>query len=157
MRGLSPIIGVVLLIMMTVAVMGAAYLWITSLQQSVQQTSSQQIGTLQRGQINVLSVDCNATSDAVSLVIRNIGTVTIPKGNVTLEVKDNNGVHLNIYSITLANNFAPNQIVTLSYDLGNANLSLESKTTSLTADSTYQLTVSFPDGTTQAVSCVAHS
>ncbi len=157
MRGLSPIIGVVLLIMMTVAVMGAAYLWVTSLQQSVQQTSSQQMGTMQRGQINVLSTDCNSSSGIINVVVRNIGTVTIPKGNVTLEVKDNNGVHLNILYKDMTNNFAPNQIITLKYNLTDSQESLEQKTTTLSQDATYNLKISFPDGTAQAISCVAHS
>ena len=145
------------LIMMTVAVMGAAYLWITSLQQSVQQTSSQQMGTIQRGQINVLSVDCNATNDIVKLVIRNIGTVTIPKGDVTMEIKDANGVHLNIMKYAMTSNFAPSSILTITYNLTDSSQSLEQKTTNLTADSMYNLQVSFPDGAAQAVSCVAHS
>ncbi len=157
MRGLSPIIGVVLLIMMTVAVMGAAYLWITSLQQSVQQSASQQMGTMQRGQINILSADCNATNDIVKLVVRNMGTVTIPKGNVTMEIKDANGVHLNIMYYDMTSNFAPNKLLTLTYNLSDSSKSLESKTTDLVADSTYQLTISFPDGTTQSVTCTAHS
>ena len=157
MRALSPIIGVILLIMMTIAVMGAAYLWVTSLQQSVQQTSSQQMGTMQRGSINLLSADCNSNTGIVSIVVRNIGTVTIPKGNVTLEVKDANGQHLNILYDSVANNFAPNTLLHLKYNLSDTSESLEQKATTLTAESTYQLKISFPDGTSQAISCVAHN
>ena len=79
-KGITPIISVILLLMMTIAVAGLAYTWLQGLQGSVQ-TSTENRTSRMIGNINVeLKIDsaelasCGTSVANVSVYFRNTGT-----------------------------------------------------------------------------------
>ena len=155
MRGLSPIIAVVLLIMMTVAAAGAAYVWIIALQKKMSGSSNQQLQVLNTGVIQYVSASCTSPSN-ISVIIRNVGKTAIPSGNVTLEVKDAaTNAHLNTYYKDMATSLAPQGIVTFNFNTTNTSQSLEGTSTTLTKDTEYTLTITMADGSYDVTTCTA--
>lgn len=80
-KGITPVIAVVLLLMITIAMVGFAYVWFTRLMSTttgaVSNQSEQQIA--QMGQ--TIRID-NAKS--TQILLRNSGTQTIPAGQVSV-------------------------------------------------------------------------
>ena len=155
MRGLSPIIAVVLLIMMTVAAAGAAYVWIMALQKKMSGSANQQAGMLKTGLIQYVSASCNSSNNMITTIVRNVGKTTIPSGNVTLEVKDAaTNTHLNTF-YNYSNSLAPQAIVTYTFNASKSSQSLEGKTTTIVKDTQYTLTITMPDGSYDVTTCTA--
>ncbi len=79
MKGITPIIAIVLLLLMTVAAAGTAYLWFTSTQGRIQQQVSGRItSTGANIQFQIVGLQCTGTADAsandnISFYIRNQG------------------------------------------------------------------------------------
>ncbi|GEM_PF-6539433 len=80
-KGLTPIIAIVLLLMMTVAAFGLAYIWLTSFQkqtqsevQAVVKEKLSQLGT----QLEILSVYYDSTNSRTVIVVYNNGKNIIP-------------------------------------------------------------------------------
>ncbi len=76
MRGITPIIAIILLLLMAVAAAGAAYLWITMMQSTIStQTQSgldANVAQMQKA-LDITSV-WNETGGKVCMVLRNVGT-----------------------------------------------------------------------------------
>jgi len=79
-KGITPVIAVVLLMMMTVAAAGAAYIWILSVQSTVQTDTSDFISdTLERKDFLISDVECDydasdgAGHDNITIVLYNNG------------------------------------------------------------------------------------
>ncbi|HIJ98297.1 TPA: hypothetical protein H1012_03580 [archaeon] len=92
-KGITPIIAVILLLMMTIAIAGLAYTWLQRLQTSVQSgtenTSTQFIGSSKvKLVVDGYNTTCTGTSSVVQVRIfgRNAGTE--PAKNVYLYVDD---------------------------------------------------------------------
>lgn len=88
-KGVSPIVGVLMLLMITVAVSGAVYSWISSTQGSLQlsaeeriEQTEKQMGT--RFEIAQVSCEEREAYDIVKTRIRNTGTNTISQGTNVL-------------------------------------------------------------------------
>jgi len=79
MKGITPIIAIVLLLLMTVAAAGSAYLWFTSTQGRIQQQVSGRItSTGSNIQFQIVGLECKnnvsgGLQDNVSFYIRNQG------------------------------------------------------------------------------------
>ncbi len=92
-KGITPIIAVILLLMMTIAIGGLAYVWIQRLQGSVQ-TGTENTTTQFTGGIKaVLSLDgynttCTAATSVVHVRIYGRNAGTEPAHNVLLYVDD---------------------------------------------------------------------
>jgi flagellin-like protein len=76
MRGITPIIAIILLLLMAVAAAGAAYLWITLMQSTIagetQSGLEANIAQMQR-QLTIPSV-WNQTGNHICLIVKNSGT-----------------------------------------------------------------------------------
>ena len=155
MRGLSPIIAVVLLILMTVAAAGAAYIWIMALQKKMSGSANQQMQVLNTGMIQYVSASCDSSNNMITTIIRNVGKTIISSGNVTLELKDSaSNAHLNTF-YNYSNSLTPGGIVTYNFNASKSTQSLESKTTTLVKDTEYTLTITMPDGSYDVTTCTA--
>lgn len=77
MRGITPIIAIILLLLMTVAAAGAAYLWITMMQGSVSASAESglqtQLQSMNR-RIDISSVWYDTGKSEVCLIMKNQGT-----------------------------------------------------------------------------------
>ncbi len=80
-KGITPIISVILLLMMTIAIAGLAYTWLQRMQTSVQTTSENASETILGGMKVHLSIDgyfanCSGTTHNVTLTVyvKNGGT-----------------------------------------------------------------------------------
>ncbi len=85
-KGLTPIIAIVLLLMMTIAAFGLAYVWLTSFQkqtqsevQAVVKEKLAQLGT----QLEILSVYYDSTNSRTDIVVYNNGKNIIPADLLT--------------------------------------------------------------------------
>jgi len=77
-KGITPVIAVILLLLMTVAAAGAAFLWITKFQGLVSAQMNNQLTNQQRCQGILLTID-NIWNDeyGISFVMRNAGSVNL--------------------------------------------------------------------------------
>jgi flagellin-like protein len=78
-KGIDAVVAVILLLLMTIAAAGAAYLWITRLSTMVQTTAQESFLEQQRKQGTRYSLDSiwNVTTDLV-FTVRNTGSYDIP-------------------------------------------------------------------------------
>lgn len=78
MRGITPVIAIILLLLMTVAAAGAAYIWISRIQEQISSQTSSGIEQQIRTMYARLAVDSvwNSTSQ-LCLTIRNRGTESV--------------------------------------------------------------------------------
>ncbi|PIO00221.1 hypothetical protein COT72_02415 [archaeon CG10_big_fil_rev_8_21_14_0_10_43_11] len=107
-RGVTPIIATVLLLMMTVAAAGAAYLWMTSLQgliQSEVEGTATFVTTQSAFQFDVRFRRCIAATDldpdernTIEVTLENTGTAPIEEGPVGITLRDENGNDLTFNS-----------------------------------------------------------
>ncbi len=78
-KGITPVIAIVLLLMMTVAAAGVAYLWIMNLQEGMEDTANRGIDKQQKdasAAITIESIWKDGTNNDIQLMIRNSGTYT---------------------------------------------------------------------------------
>ncbi|MFB6076544.1 MAG: archaellin/type IV pilin N-terminal domain-containing protein, partial [Candidatus Nanohaloarchaea archaeon] len=103
--GITPVVAIVLLLMMTVAAAGAAYTWFSQMQSQVQERATQTLQT----DMEVKDLRCDSSTDKIEVAIKNSGSTEIELTNTDLFVRDSTG-HLNITMTSLD----------LSTDSGNA-------------------------------------
>jgi len=76
-KGITPVIAIVLLLMMTVAAAGVAYLWIMNLQEGMEETANEGIEKQQRDSSAAITIESVWKNGlATSFLIRNSGTHT---------------------------------------------------------------------------------
>jgi flagellin-like protein len=78
-RGITPIISVILLLMMTIAIAGLAYTWLTRMQASLENSTETQEQTILEAVEVQLGTDayylnCSGTSSWMNVTVRNAGT-----------------------------------------------------------------------------------
>lgn len=105
-EGVTPIIGVIFLLMLTVAIVGATYSWISSTQQSMEvsaqrkiQKTSEKIKT--RFLVPSLTCEEGENYDLVKARIRNTGSSDIEKGTEVLSKLEYGGEPLGSKVLTL--------------------------------------------------------
>ncbi len=74
-KGITAVVATVMLLMMTVAAAGMAYIWITDMQKEIQEGTSAQIQQQQIQSHAIVSIDSmwNASGN-ISFVLRNVGS-----------------------------------------------------------------------------------
>jgi flagellin-like protein len=85
-KGITPIIAIILLLMMTVAVAGAAFFWLSRIQNQLQGGVESFQGTMMTqvsSKVDVVGADYNNVSTYLTLFFQNTGNTKIPVANVT--------------------------------------------------------------------------
>jgi flagellin-like protein len=98
-KGLTPIVGIVLMLAITLAIAGVAALWIQSIISGSQAASDRDRNTIPE----ILNLVCNsngAGTDTYNIAFRNSGTVEIDTSSVTMIVKDFKGTVVHAQTIT---------------------------------------------------------
>ncbi|MDY6766123.1 MAG: archaellin/type IV pilin N-terminal domain-containing protein [Candidatus Nanohaloarchaea archaeon] len=78
-KGITPVVAMVLLLMMTVAAAGAAYVWTQGIISGQRQEATQQLNT----EITVRDLQCAAGSGEADFFLDNTGSTTIAASDVT--------------------------------------------------------------------------
>jgi len=95
-KGITPVIAIVLLLMMTVAAAGMAYVWIMGLQEDIQEQSNEGVEKQQRdtaAAISIVSAWNDTTSTMIAFTIKNTGTYTFSADEIAQFTYYFNGVY----------------------------------------------------------------
>ncbi len=117
-KGITPIISVVLLLMMTVGAFGLAYVWLKNFQSGVQEEmskSAQEVISEVQKSIKIIAVYRDAAASQTKISLQNSGKLTIRDDELqTLIIKlDGKVVPSSIVSIPTGN-LPPNDIITIT-------------------------------------------
>lgn len=85
-KGITPVIAIVLLLMMTVAAAGMAYVWVRGVQEDTQKSVGDTLKTKTEqmsGEVTIDNVYENGTADVFLISVRNTGTVTFTSNVLT--------------------------------------------------------------------------
>jgi flagellin-like protein len=83
-KGMTPIVAVILLLMMTVAAAGTSFYWLIKIQSEMQGGTEQyQENVFERlaSTVNWLDADYNSTEENLTIYLQNVGTTDIPLDN----------------------------------------------------------------------------
>lgn len=89
-KGVTPVIAIVLLLMMTVAAAGAAYTWFSQMQENLQSEATAGLQT----ELSVKDMVCDADADEIRLSLKNSGSTSIDVSDVDVFIDGSDG-HLN--------------------------------------------------------------
>lgn len=90
-KGITPVIAIVLLLMMTVAAAGAAYTWFSQMQTRLQSEAASELQT----ELSIKDLRCNARPDnSVELAVSNSGSREVDLSEVDMFIRGSSG-HLN--------------------------------------------------------------
>jgi len=126
MKGISPIIATILLIVMTVAIAGLMYAWMSGMFSSITSTTQQQlVGSTQIVSFNVPQI--YVSSGNIYVVLHNKGNVPINTANLTIVAREywaaNNTYTLTTYTCSASSAIiTPNQQGTLTLSCNPAGL-----------------------------------
>jgi flagellin-like protein len=87
-KGMTPIVAIILLLMMTVAAAGTSFYWLIKIQSEMQGGTEQyQENVFERlaSTVNWLDADYNSTEENLTIYIQNVGTTDIPLDNSTTD------------------------------------------------------------------------
>ncbi len=104
-KAITPIVSIILLLMMTVFASTAAYLWMNNVQSSIQENVQRNLeGSFneQLTSFTIISSTCNASSNNVTLILLNTGSVDISSGDFVLTLSSTTGANLDT---VIENNF----------------------------------------------------
>ena len=93
-KGITPVISVVLLIMLTVAITGGAYYWMTNVQSSLQENvgaSIQGSAELATASFSIVSVSCDSTTEEIKIIGLNTGTQTLDASKAIITISSIEG------------------------------------------------------------------
>lgn len=114
-KSVSPIIAIVLLLMMTVAVAGAVYFWLTGTQSRMQKAAGGQVEKMTKAagySFEIVYSECyNVSEDAsVEVRIRNTGTSKIKSGTEVLATLSKGGTNIGQDNETIDNTLDSNDL-----------------------------------------------
>lgn len=94
-KGITPIIAVILLLMMTVAGAGAAFFWFVRIQSEMQggtESYSEQLTEKISARVDISEMDWDSTYNELTIIVRNNGNMPISLLNstTTMVLKDHN-------------------------------------------------------------------
>ena len=157
-KGISPIIATVLLLMMTVAAAGAAFVWMTSLQTQIQQQVENTAGSVTGAsnlEFQFRYRKCNSTNtgengfthNEVEVILENTGQDSISQGPIGLTLVDDEGNDIEFVqnSNSMSNDFAVDTFLPANFNVS----------TTLIQGGEYILRISLPGGVTGSQLCVA--
>ena len=156
-KGITPIIAIVLLLMITVAVAGTVSFWLGSVQEGAQSEieDSTDIITSQTQQgVSIQFVTCDATNDLVTIVVRNSGTRPIETGDVALSISDEDGI-TNLGYATETAPWATRLDVDDSATISDIDVGAGEVPVDMVAETNYQLSVTVPVGASAGKVCTA--
>jgi flagellin-like protein len=110
MKGISPIIATILLIVMTVAIAGLMYAWLSGMFSSLTASTSQQVNQVTQTVIFTVS-QIYVTNGNIYAVIYNGGTVPINTNNLTITAQEY-WTSNNTYDVTTYTCSASSAIIT---------------------------------------------
>jgi flagellin-like protein len=87
-KGMTPIVAIILLLMMTVAAAGTSFYWLIKIQSEMQGGTEQyQENVFERlaSTVNWLDADYNSTEENLTIYLQNVGTTDIPLDNSTTD------------------------------------------------------------------------
>ncbi|MFA5303726.1 MAG: archaellin/type IV pilin N-terminal domain-containing protein [Candidatus Nanoarchaeia archaeon] len=147
-KSISPIISTILLILITIIASTSAYFWMVDIQDQLQQDAETNINENAASDLTdftLLSVACNATTNAVNITLVNDGIGAIDSGSAILVFTNVNGVELytNINSSFMG--LEEGQALTLNYV----------STYDLEASTTYVARITLSNSKTRTRSCNA--
>jgi len=154
-KGITPIIAIVLLLMITVAVAGTVSFWLSSVQKGAQgeiEQSTEIITSQTQQAITISFIRCEESTNTISIVVKNAGTRPIEEGPVELTVSDQDGIENLAYGTTDSPWTTLEVDLTESVDFDGANLS---PAFTLVDDTSYQLRIAVPGGATTSIVCTA--
>jgi flagellin-like protein len=155
-KGVTPIISIVLLLMITVAVAGTVSFWLGSVQEGAQseiEDSTDIITSQTQQSVTVQFVTCDTVLNEVTVVIRNSGTRPIEPGEVSLTVSDEDGITNKGYVSMVAPWVARldvDESETIVFDLDSG-----TPVFIMLSDDNYQLSVTVPGGASAGKVCTA--
>lgn len=82
-KGITPVIAIVMLLMMTVAAAGGAYVWITKIQSQIQRRTTRNF----KISVTLDSVTCYPSADKAEFLILNNGKASINADSAIVEVR----------------------------------------------------------------------
>ncbi len=148
-KGITPVIAVVLLLMMTVAAAGAAFFWMTTIQSRIQGQIGTQVSTTTTQtttSLNIVSLICNASTQAINMTVQNTGSSTIESGVSAVTITDDKGNVKETIQSSLDSNFNQNNIITISVTASSG---------TLVQNETYGVKITLPGGVEGTSDCVA--
>lgn len=90
-KGITPVIAIVLLLMMTVAAAGAAYTWFSQMQERLQSEATRGLQT----ELSLRDLRCNAKpTNTMELAVSNSGSTSVDLSDVDVFIRGSAG-HLN--------------------------------------------------------------
>jgi flagellin-like protein len=87
-KGMTPIVAIILLLMMTVAAAGTSFYWLIKIQSEMQGGTEQyQENVFERlaSTVNWLDADYNSTEENLTIYLQNVGTTDIPLDDSTTD------------------------------------------------------------------------
>ncbi len=155
MKGLSPLISAILLMLITVAAVGAAYLFLNAMQSRIQLRTQETIEhTLSKGELEIEYVECTNVSNytkSVTVYVKNVGTVDISvDGSVTLLVTDTDGTAKFLAYNNTTKTLSTGKLYSFTFD---NTTGVEVNETIVPGDK-YSVKLTLPDGTYAVGECV---
>lgn len=147
-KGITPIIAVILLLLMTVVASTAAYFWMVNVQTNIQQnveSSIQGSFTSDLTQFTIVSSTCEATPDNITVVLLNAGSVDIDAGDLVVTLSSLSGSTLDTVIDTGFTGLLESSSAQLEYE---SNYDIVTGTT-------YAVKVTVPGGKSMSDSCLA--
>lgn len=116
MRGITPILSTVMLLIIGIAVSAVFFYWYNNFQKSLQAKVERQAEEEleQYGyKIEVEEVFCNSSSGNITIFIRNVGDKTIPSGDAYIFLYDSNYSYITSFSIEFPG-LSPNRVYVMN-------------------------------------------
>lgn len=79
-RGMTPVVAMILVLLMTIATAGAAYAWFSGIMERQQQQVQRELNT----EVSLKDVQCG--TDRVTLAVYNAGLTSLGSGNFSVYV-----------------------------------------------------------------------
>ncbi len=159
-RGITPIIAIVLLLMITVAVAGSVNFWLGSVQKSTQtgvEESTGAIASQTQNRIDVRFKQCETTESGgenkITVQVLNVGTKSIRGGIVSVTVKDDNGNDLAYIENNTVNSFSDTEYLDADETIRIEWPIDEVEHFDIQSDTTYQLAITLPGSISTTTTC----
>ncbi|MBI2579817.1 MAG: hypothetical protein HYW27_02855 [Candidatus Aenigmarchaeota archaeon] len=88
-KGITPVIAIILLLLITISMVGFAFVWFSRVAQTATESTEKQLQTELNKQNKKIAVDnlqLSTATDTGCVSLRNIGSVSIPAGEIKLYV-----------------------------------------------------------------------
>ncbi len=155
-KGITPILSVVLLLMMTIAVFGITYTWITDSSGDIQSSAEENIaGTKVKmsAQVNIVSVYRDSTSGNLALTLRNTGSYAYSNSgssnnpyNIVVTLDDQPA------SISSTKDYSTGSSVTGDFKKGDT-INIVTATAFPTNSGVHKIKVNMPNGISDEYTC----